>query len=901
MWSKKRHAPKWTRKRRQGRTKHTMKPFFVPFAALLLCVSSHTLAQSGAAAAPNQFEVVTSARGFLGTWSVSSADASASSLVSETPEMDLRALAPGGATELDLSLQILVPGARTEVALLLGWNGALTAYLDEAEISPQIDHAHFRRDQRLLNLPLLSGAHVLRLHLVATRRGSWTVATRVLDGAGRPGVRDAVLYVRGGGSDTALSLMERAFHVDVERDIQANLPHFSLTAGLPAGGTSTDAAFQIADSSRQLRARDGVAPELRRIDETVGLDAAAVEVRVGARTIRVPRVLPQDRPLFEAYAALRDASPVPDSARGPVEFRLAEVARMVRESESDSAWRSLFVQDARHLAQAFARSQNPFASPRGYVRMGFLSRLDDTAQPYELFVPPAYRDAGEQRWPLLITLHGHSGNAGDYFRNTFGLSRPPSQTLVAHGRHGIEPTQGPMFVVGPTGRGQSQYRYAGEEDILEVIADVSQRFRIDPNRIYITGGSMGGTGAAYMPFRHPGMFAASAALAGYHDQRVRSDTHQDSLDSIEQFLRAERSDVDWAVNAQHLPMLLIRGTMDVPLPWTTRLVDRLSELHYRYEHRQPVSRHNVWTENYADGAIFRWFAPHRLPTHPRDVRFVTARERHQDAWWVQDVTREAPDEFARVSARIERDGTLAVTTEHTSSLTLAPSDAGAALSARIDGDLVQGLSPLHLARDGTGHWQLVNEVPVRPKHMHVSGPIRDVYNEPLLFVIGTHDLSHTWINEEVAREWANPLGWTMQYPIVRDVDVTQAMIRDKTLVLVGPPASNSVLAAMSDRLPIYLTQHSVVLGSTTYSGPEVGTVFVAPNPDAPDHSLLVIAGVTPFGTWRSLFLPDLLPDYVVFNEAMAPARDTFAMGGTGAAYLATGFFDMDWNLPATRD
>ncbi len=871
------------------------------FAAISLCAPHEARTQTSALAAQAELSVATGASGFLGTWNYLRADGELGVVVSNAQEMDVRALAPPGATQLDLSVRIVARSDRENVQLLLGWNAGLWGELDGAEVLANTNHNHFRRDQRLLELPLREGTHTLILHLSAPTRGDWTLSVRVLDAGGRPAARDAQLLLantRQLDADAIEALRTRAFGVTVMRDLRDDGPHLILDAGFAAGAVKVDGAIRLGSETVASTPREGAFEAPLHRDLTFRELSAALDVGTGAVTTRVPYTLQEDRPLIAAFGELNAAAQVPDSARGPRAWRLAELRRMVREVESDAAWRSLIASEAHALARAIARGRNPFASPRGYVRMGFMSRLDDTAQPYELFVPPAYRDAGDRRWPLLITLHGHSGNAGDYFRNTFGLSRPPTQTLLGHGRHGLAPTQGPMFVVAPTGRGQSQYRYAGEEDILEVLADVSSRFRIDPDRIYITGGSMGGTGAAYLPFRHPGLFAASAALAGYHDQRVRSDTHQDSLAPIEQYLRAERSDVDWAVNAQHLPMLLIRGTMDRPLAWTTRLAERLSELHYRFEHREPISRHNVWTENYADGAIFRWFAPHRRVQRPREVRFVTARERHQDAWWVQDVVRDAPDSFARVDARLDREANVIATTEHVDSFTLSPSASGVTLHVRVDDDTLDGTCPMHLQRARDGHWLVVATTPMRPKHMHVSGPIRDVFNESLVFVVGTQDPAHTWINEEVAREWANPLGWTMQYPVVRDRDVTPEMIRGTTLVLIGPPSSNSVLARMNDRLPIRISANSIVVGSSTYSGPEVGTVFVAPNPDAPDHSVLIIAGPTPLGTWRSLFLPDLLPDYVVFNESIAPARDTFALGGTGALYLTNGFFDMNWALPA---
>jgi hypothetical protein len=45
-----------------------------------------------------------------------------------------------------------------------------------------------------------------------------------------------------------------------------------------------------------------------------------------------------------------------------------------------------------------------------------------------------------------------------------------------------------------------------------------------------------------------------------------------------------------------------------------------------------------------------------------------------------------------------------------------------------------------------------------------------------------------------------------------------------------------------------------------------------------------------------MFLPDILPDYVVFDERIAPAHDRWAAGGTGATYLEEGFFGMDWGI-----
>lgn len=872
-------------------------PVLLLFAVALLHASrGETQDVAVRGAATNALAVVPAADGFLGTWVARYADGSTAPLVSASPDLELESLLLPNTDRVEL---VLTVSTRTpeQINFLLGWNGSLSLAVDGVDVAPATTHTQFRRDQRVVDVTLPAGAHSVSLRLQKPPRGAWRISSRVFDATGRPGLRHASLELTGIAPSEAPAMLQRQFSFRTSDAVTNQTLVVTVHGSFRAGQVLTPCVVEVESARLDCAPRDGASQSDL---SSRGFLATESPPNVVAYLNRQPTNLTLENPgdifLLAAANELRRVPEVPPRAVGPVAWRIAELERMIVEDESDGAWRELMRRDARSLAETLRRGRNPFESPRGYQRMGFVSRLDDTAQPYELFVPPAYRDAGTQRWPLLVTLHGHSGNAGDYFRNTFGLSRPNTQTLLAHGRHGVAPTTGPMFVVGPTGRGQSQYRYAGEEDILEVMHDVMERFRIDPSRIYITGGSMGGTGAAYLPFRHPGLFAASAALAGYHDQRVRSDTHQDQLGEIETFLRAERSDVDWAVNARHLPMLLIRGTMDVPLAWTTSLADRLNSLGYRYEHRQPISRHNVWTENYADGAIFRWFQPHRRAATPSNVRFVTARERHQDAYWVTSVVRDAPDAFARVDAMLRRDDSITVTTEHVESLSLSPEDPGTQLRVNIDGQPVEGASPLRLLRATDGTWRAVDAVTPHAKRAHVSGPIRDVYNEPLLFVVGTADPAHLWANELVAHHWANPLGWTMQYPIVHDVDVTDEMIRTKTLVLIGPPQSNTLLRRFNAQLPIQFRGAGIQVGATHYSGPEVGTVFVAPNPEAPDHSLLVIAGSTPFGTWRSVFLPDLLPDYVVFNEAIADARDTFALGGTGAEYLSAGFFDMEFRI-----
>lgn len=791
--------------------------------------------------------------------------------------------------------------------LFLGHRGEVSVQLDGDEVLRHESSA-LRPDHALARLNLEPGDHRLVLRFTRPERGRFGAELRLLDESFRPGSGSVEVQIGRLDEAQQAELSAAAFQLDEDHELdETGSPQIVLSGSFPAGGIARGVNVELA-GQKTLAPSGGVFRDsLRHIipfppprKRLTGISAA-----IEGRTLKLGSWLALDRPVLEARAALLAVlDRAPTASKAPATWLADELQRIVDDQDRDRVWRRKLARRGLRVAKAISDGEDPYDAPRGYTRMAFFSELDNRAQPYELFVPRGYRPEGDRSWPLVITLHGYKGNAGDYFRNTFGLPRDYAggETLLGHGRHGKAPRQGPMFVIAPTGRGQAMYRHAGEIDVLEALADVRRRFRIDPRRIYITGGSMGGTGAAYLPYRNPDIFAASAALAGYHDQRVRRDTDHDALSAVERFLQAERSDVDWAENGLHMHTLLVRGTRDRPLEWTRVLVRRLEELDYPHEHREPELGHNVWTETYAEGAIFRYFQRFRRTEHPRTIHFRTARERTHSMYWVKVDARAAADQFADVEARITDDGGIEVTTEGVQALTLSPPESlveDATLEVTIDEQQLSGERPLSLHKNENDHWEVTALEYPRPGHKMpgVSGPIRDVYHEPLIFVVGTTDPDHVTLNRAVAHFWARPHGWLVDYPIIDDQDVTEEMIQNNNLVLIGPPSSNSLTARYADRLPIRFEANAIRVGARRFEGEQTGTVFVAPNPEAPEQALLVIAGLTPLGTWRSLCLPDILPDYVVFDEGIAPARGQWAVGGTGGRYLAAGLFEMDWSLP----
>jgi hypothetical protein len=121
-------------------------------------------------------------------------------------------------------------------------------------------------------------------------------------------------------------------------------------------------------------------------------------------------------------------------------------------------------------------------------------------QPYMVWVP---KNLPPGPAPLLTMLHGALGN---HEQAVFDGAPPAGAAGFFTGSTTFNV---PAVVVTPLGRGETDYYWGiAEQDILDVIKDARQRFDIDPNRMVLSGISLGGQGTWRFSELHPDMFSA---------------------------------------------------------------------------------------------------------------------------------------------------------------------------------------------------------------------------------------------------------------------------------------------------------------------------------------------------------------------------------------------------------
>jgi predicted esterase len=863
------------------------------------------------------------------TWKIVSA--------AEGPIDLLSALGQRGPEAFAFLYGVLHLEAPLQGMLLLGASDGAKVWIDRRVVSANDWPRPERDDEDVIRLDLSAGDHpiLLKLH---HRDGYWASHVRIVDTmfAAPAG---AYLRLPGTGDGDARSLAPKMTSIDVNRGLGASGFRPSVTVSFPEGlPRGTDRSVHVRASARaQTKSKDlfdldaGQVPlgqsgpsELKvqlpkvlpdEIGDAENGGELVISVEIAGRKLDAPLQLRpfmrQTMSVVERALALVGAGngflADPTVTRATLEHLRDRFAHQVNVGDSDV---EALAVDARTLADYAAdleARRDPLRSHAGIRRFAYRSPLDGELSPFGVYVPPSFLSttAGSKTYPLVVVLHGMNGKPLSMVRWFFGHDDEGRDSEWEDRHPGeVDPLEG--FVIAPNAFGNAMYRELGEVDVMKVLDWAERFFPIDKNRISITGVSMGGTGTGSIAFRYPDRFAAAEPLCGYHSYFVRRDISFRAMWPWEKLLAEQRSNSLWADNGLYLPLYVWHGKKDFPEKNSGVLIERYKALGYAIEHEHPDVGHDVWKRAYEAGQGFHWLAQKTRPLHKRHIVFKTDSPRYVDDAWLHLMEISPGLEFASVDAKIVEAGLVEMTTQGVEAFALDR-----------DPELVPTTTPTRVRIDGTalvfepsvpvaaykssGTWRAGTKPTVAgAKRAGLSGPIRDVFFEPLVFVYGTLDAAQTRANRETVRAWAK-IRWGVdaRYPVIADTEVDDKLAETHSLVLVGNSESNRVVRDLESDLPFKATSSGIVATSEggaikEWKGNDLGVAFVYPNPKHRGRYVLVVEGTSALGTFRSIALPELLPDFIVFDDKIAASRGQIILGA--ATPLAAGLFRQDWSL-----
>ncbi len=513
----------------------------------------------------------------------------------------------------------------------------------------------------------------------------------------------------------------------------------------------------------------------------------------------------------------------------------------------------------------------------------FHSSVDDTEQPYGLYIPPNFNKA--QKYPLVVMLHGAGSNHRLALKRVFGKSNVPGETDVEASKY-FQPFDNRNFiVVTPYARGTMGYQGIAEKDVLDVLADVKKRFRIDEDRTYLTGLSMGGGGSLWIGLAYPDIWAAIAPVCPAPPTGSK----------------------EKLANALNIPLFFHQGGADgvVPPEGTRAWVEEMKKEGVAVQYEEyPDVQHDSWVNAYKEAQVFDWFAEHKRNLYPDRVKYATQHYRHQKAYWVT-INEFDPGQTASVDANFTADNALAISTNYITALTLnltehAKFNAKKKLKIEIDGTSLKldNQSSLTLIKTGS-KWTQGNYAPTGlAKKDRLEGPMKDVLSDRHIYVYGTADnpdeaeLERRRKVAQTASEWSyyrgEFLGRIMVFPrVLKDSEVRESDIKEAHLVLFGDKNTNAVIDQFADQLPMELTNSEDYGMALIY--PNNGRyVFVNTGIsilDAPEHNDK-IDGLSKYASPKVVFAMSQFKDFAVYQKDKV---------------LVDGIFQNDWKIsPADK-
>jgi dipeptidyl aminopeptidase/acylaminoacyl peptidase len=131
----------------------------------------------------------------------------------------------------------------------------------------------------------------------------------------------------------------------------------------------------------------------------------------------------------------------------------------------------------------------------------FTAACDGTEQRYVLVQPAGFKPA--QPHDVLIALHGHGSDRWQFVRDPRAECRAARDTAAEHG----------MIYVSPDYRAKTSWMGPkAEADLVQIIGELKKKYRV--SRIFLCGGSMGGTASLTFAALHPELVDGVAAMNG---------------------------------------------------------------------------------------------------------------------------------------------------------------------------------------------------------------------------------------------------------------------------------------------------------------------------------------------------------------------------------------------------
>jgi hypothetical protein len=661
---------------------------------------------------------------------------------------------------------------------------------------------------------------------------------------------------------------------------------------------------------------DNIPDKVRRIPE-LGVEVPAER----AATIRISLAQLQEK--IAAVRATNDAAKIallPDVMIFERAVRCAlDYQEFFDVKEFDKADELLKTGIAR--ANQLLDGEPRWITQKGLVVRGYISRIDNTVQPYGLVIPPTYDMDHSVPTRCDIWFHGRGEKLSEVNFLWDRMKNPgeftPDHTTMLH----------------PYGRYCNAFKFAGEIDVLEALEDVQKRYRIDEDRISVRGFSMGGAACWQFATHYADRWFAANPGAGFSEtpQFLKVFQKEDLKPTPWEQTLWNLYDCDkWASNLKHCPTIAYSGENDSQKQ-AADVMEKAEGVWLRHVIGQGMGhKYDATSKSTIDSWLNQLAKPGRQ-SMPGKLELRTFSLRYNTMHWLKIDSMKQHWKQARVLGALintnelyeghgpyHADISIAPHNVDAVSITFPAHPAGNSASKRRifvhlpkaprpEVPATQTIEFPHLYSEGSLNLQLYEDsegiwkIGARPdglrKRHNLQGPIDDAFMDSFIFVRPTGTAANEavgkWAEAELTRAIEH---WRRHFRgdarVVNDVDLTDEMIQSSNIVLWGDPKSNSVLAKIADKLPIQWTADKITVGEKSYDAKNHAPILIYPNPLNQNRYVVLNSSFTfrDYAYLNNARQVPMLPDWAIIDlntppNAIWPGK-----------VVDANFFDEQWKL-----
>lgn len=210
---------------------------------------------------------------------------------------------------------------------------------------------------------------------------------------------------------------------------------------------------------------------------------------------------------------------------------------------------------------------------------------------YLVWLPDGYGEDRDRRYPLIYFLHGSGDDDYDStFVAAFGL---PAMLVLEE-----QPENFEFVVIAPQAEPGTTWYSEGQPEVVDaLLQEMLDTYLVDPDRVYLTGLSMGGFGSWHIATRFPQRYAAMASLSGSGYQT------------------ANPPPADFACRLGDVPVWAIHGEQDSIADYDVvrsqvETWEEMCNREVKFTTHPDLGHFSAYEVTYRDPDLYDWFLAH---------------------------------------------------------------------------------------------------------------------------------------------------------------------------------------------------------------------------------------------------------------------------------------------------